>query len=566
VSRRRARAWAVLAAALLASGCGAPSSHGAALPSAAAPDGAKQTLTITVAVPGRGTSHGARKPAYVSRATVSMSVVVTPDGGPAAPPAIVNCGAVCSEDVAVAPGRVTIAVSLYDDIFARGDVLSTGSTTTTVAKGQTNAVKLTFDPVVADISVNVSSRFFQTSNQLVIGQPVTFANVFTAFDAAGFSIVGPGNFVDASGAPVTFAFNGGDPHVHFTVSSLSAPGNVPLAYDGHGAFGSLGVTGGALSRTFSYLTVLPPELQNAAHTLFPLDLAIGGDGNVWFTEVGVGSIFRRNPDGSISQFALPAHGNVNAGLGRGLVRTADGALWVAWGANYVRVDQTGAMTAYPIPPALTFYNVSSSTLNGSGGITFATDNRQLANVAPNGTVTQVTVPGSSGFSFSSLMLGSDNRVWFLDDGFAGTTLVAYATTSGTFSRYTPPALPGRVIFPGPDGKVWSVAGTSLERFDTATGSGTSSTLTVPAWTSGIGVNATVTDGAGNVYFADSGDSAIGRIDAALHVVEYPVYPGSLFPTGIARTSAGTLFYGDSGTFGGNGANGGGLGSVDPALF
>ncbi|MBV8367852.1 MAG: hypothetical protein JO036_02795 [Candidatus Eremiobacteraeota bacterium] len=570
MSRARVRSAAAAAALALLTACGSSATLPAVQQRASQPSGAKQTVTITVAVPARPTQQHARRPAYVSAGTASMAVTVAPDGGTTAPPLIVNCARLCSASVGVAPGNVTITVALYDDLFGRGNLLSRGTTTTTIVANVANTVKLTFDPVVQFFGFgNFVGSSLPFASALVIGQPATISNVFLAGDADGYVIVGPGAYTDANGAPVTFTFtNAGSGHTSLGVTSASAPGAVPLSYDGHGVVGTIAVSSSLGQTSYRYVSTLAPEQEDLTNAMWPQALALGADGNVWFVLTGVAKIFRRNGDGSISAFPLvvPSSGG---SIGRALVLAGDNALWVPFGNLYERVTAAGSVTTYPIPTPLSYYSIDTATRDASGKIVFATLDGKLASIANDGTVTQLTVPNASGFGFGSLLLGSDHRVWFLDhDAYGGTTLVAYDGT--TFTRYPTGSPAVQRIFAGPDGTLWVPWATanSLVKFDTA-GNRSSVALPAPAWSSFGGspdVAAAALDGKGNFYFADSGQSGIGRIDASLHAVEYPVSAGSLYPVAIVVGSDGKLYYGDSGQTGVNGPQFGGLGSVDPALF
>ncbi len=515
------------------------------------------SVTISVAVPKRANA-ARRRPAYVAPTTASMSVVVTPFGGPAAPPAIVACAATCSASLAVAPGTATFAITLYDGNLGRGSALSTGTLTATVVANTTNAFSVTFDPIVADFRVGLPSAG-PFVPPLVIGRPATVANVFFPYDADGNVIVGPGSYVDASGAPLTFAFtNNGAGHTQLGVTSQSAPGPVSLTYDGHGVRGSISASNGSHFTTASYVSSLPPEQQNATNTLYPYQLALGSDGNVWFTQSGTPALMRHNADGTISSFSTPISGIIGAGL----TLAGDGNLWFPYTGHYVRVTPAGQATDFTLPPALSSYEADSAAPDASGAIVFTTFGK-LGRLALDGTATVLYT--STGFGPRGAFAGPDQRVWFADTDASGTySLGAYG--NGVVSHYAV-TTPLGAVFSGPDGTIWAISGSKLIRYDTSGTllSTTPLTTAFGAFTGSI-ARSVARDAAGHVYFADPQGNAIGRLDASGAVLEYPTYWFASDPSSVVLTGDGRLYWNAFGTFGGNGNQGGGLGSVDPTLF
>ncbi len=517
-----------------------------------------QNVTISVAIPKRA-SAARRRPAYVAPTTASMGVTVTPFGGPAAPPVIVACAATCSASVAVAPGTATFVITLYDGVLGRGNALSTGTLTAAVVANKTNAFSVTFDPIVASFQIGVpSSGPFVPP--LVIGQPTTVPNVFFPLDADSNVIVGPGSYVDASGAPVTFAFtNSGGGHTQLGATSQSAPAPVSLTYDGHGVHGSMTVSNGSHFVTAPYVSSLPPEQQNATNTLIPYQLALGGDGNVWFTQVGTPALMRHNADGTISSFSVPP---ISGSIGFGLTLAGDGNLWFPYTGHYVRVTPAGQTTVYTLPSAFAYYDVTSAAPDASGAIVFTTYDGKLGRLALDGTATLLYT--STGFGLGSAFVGPDQRVWFADADNSGTpSLGAYG--SGTVSHYAV-ATPLGAVFAGPDGTIWSVYNGKLTRYDTAGAVLSTTPLTFGSgpFTGSIS-NSVARDAAGHVFFADRSNS-IGRLDASGTVVEYPTYTFASYPNSVVLGTDGRLYWNAFGLFGSNGPQGGGLGSVDPTLF
>ena len=118
-------------------------------------------------------------------------------------------------------------------------------------------------------------------------------------------------------------------------------------------------------------------------------ITAGSDGNVWFLETSAGKIGRITPAGVIAEFALPTRGSLY-----GIAAGADGNLWVKdYTGKIYRVTTGGALTSFTIPTA----NLSSDVelvLAPDGALWFPEDN-QLGRVTTTGTITEFTIPTSN---------------------------------------------------------------------------------------------------------------------------------------------------------------------------
>lgn len=187
-------------------------------------------VAFAIQIPTASTSSASRRPRYISAGT--KSVVVTYAGSRQT----ADCTATCSLQLMVAPGAVSFAISLYDGTAGNGNALATGQTTTTIAAGQNNVVKVTFNGIVASVALALGSA------TVTAGTPASVPVTVSAKDAAGYTIVGPEPYanpialgVDAStaatlsaavlsapSAPVTLAYNGSA-----GISALHVSANVP---------------------------------------------------------------------------------------------------------------------------------------------------------------------------------------------------------------------------------------------------------------------------------------------------------------------------------------------------
>jgi hypothetical protein len=199
--------FAALALLILAYGCS--SAVGSPTPTYGhATSAPAQTANVTFAIsPGSAASPAARarRPAYLSTATSSVSILPIVTGAPNQKALIVDIGAglpgctgsgtslTCSGSIAAPVGPTSFTVTTYDQKDALGDVLSSGTITVQVAASSTtstltNATSLTLNGVPASFAIAVSPQ------SLTIGSSATLSAVITAYDAAGAAIVGPGQY------------------------------------------------------------------------------------------------------------------------------------------------------------------------------------------------------------------------------------------------------------------------------------------------------------------------------------------------------------------------------------
>jgi hypothetical protein len=222
--KRSIRALIFALAMSAATGCGGSSSG--------APPSATQqlaTVNFTVVLPQPAANAARRSPRYVSAATQSASIIMTPNGGSAGAPTVVNCTTVCSAQIQAAVGSDTFAVTLFAGQNATGAPLSTGTLTQTIVLNQANAITVTLDGIVASLAVSLSP------NSLPSGTAATSNVTVNALDAAGDIIIAPGVYANASGTPITVTLTNSDDLGATTLSqtTLTAPTTgITLQYNG----------------------------------------------------------------------------------------------------------------------------------------------------------------------------------------------------------------------------------------------------------------------------------------------------------------------------------------------
>jgi virginiamycin B lyase len=154
-------------------------------------------------------------------------------------------------------------------------------------------------------------------------------------------------------------------------------------------------------------------------------IAVGSDGNLWFTEHDANQFARITPDGTVTEFPFEDIGAPN-----GIVNGPDGRLWIceqgAYNANtghqsygrIERVNTDGTIDAtYAIAPN-NWQNVPEDiTVGGDGKLWFTQFNAiqqtiyEISNVATDGTIQQYRTPNTNAGPGSPILAG-DGNVWF----------------------------------------------------------------------------------------------------------------------------------------------------------
>jgi virginiamycin B lyase len=190
------------------------------------------------------------------------------------------------------------------------------------------------------------------------------------------------------------------------------------------------------------------------------------EGNLWFIRnYEVGSIVRRAPDGTLSEFNLPAGGPPTS-----LTIGPGGDIWFTRAAD-----------------------------NSGGGAT-------IGRMTPAGAVTEFPLTPTS--RPSSIIAGPDGALWFVEQEKAGQ--IGRVTTSGEVTLFPlGPEVEPRQIVAGPDGALWfsesgepGPQGKSADRIGRITTSGEVRQLPIPF---GESTEALAADPRGQIWFTTQAD-------------------------------------------------------------
>jgi streptogramin lyase len=223
-----------------------------------------------------------------------------------------------------------------------------------------------------------------------------------------------------------------------------------------------------LSTDLSTKNIMTFALPHEGRAPGPLAIALGSDGNMWFTEIDRGSVARITPTGTVTEFSDVPHG-----AGFAIVNGPSGDLWFTTRVQRVigRIDTAGTITLFHLPEGDC---AQYALVDGPDGNLWFTDTctRSVGKMTPAGAVTEYPVaPCASSNALWGLSAARDGALWFTTTT-TNLSLACYGkiTTAGAVTLYTPSISADlRTIIRGPDGDLYAadVAGSHLVRITTA---------------------------------------------------------------------------------------------------
>jgi virginiamycin B lyase len=214
---------------------------------------------------------------------------------------------------------------------------------------------------------------------------------------------------------------------------------IAIGADGNPWFTADGVIGtfaGGGIRTFA-----PPSLAREQ-----ADIVAGPDSALWFTEEDTNSIGRITTSGLTTDYHLPdptKHGPDQIALG------ADGNLWFTEERGRIgRITPAGEITEWPIPRGASPIGIAA----GSDGNLWFTVADRIGRMTPAGVMTLTNAgtphPGP-------IVAGPDQTLWFTDatNGLVGTFSPSDRRSIRFFEPDGPSSAPS-AITSGPDGRLW----------------------------------------------------------------------------------------------------------------
>lgn len=280
----------------------------------------------------------------------------------------------------------------------------------------------------------------------------------------------------------------------------------------------------------------------------PADIALGPDGNMWFTEactngeLGSGKIGRIAPSGEIIELDVP----VKEGSPSYIQPGPKNELWFSWFAagTIGSISVSGAVKEYPVANGTTY------------GLTFASDGNMwfgdlqgnaVGRLTPDGTTTKFPLP-HEGQHPEDLTAGKDNSIWFTED-YGTIGAIGRITTQGQITEYplhpARPLAPRRADYPAvggiavaTDGAVWFTE-SNLNRIAKRSPAGTITEYSIPTPNSrAVGV---VAGTRGDVWFTEGYGNKFGHVTAQGKITEYKIPSPDSGPSGIALDASGNVW-------------------------
>jgi len=523
---------AIATLSLVLADCGGGSGGGSLTGSAVspiAPNAPGNTVSMSngsavITIPNRTVSTSARKrnALYVSPSSASIGIAV--NGGTPVYSSVastsslctpVTNGRTCTIPVYGPPGADTFVLNVYDGANGAGNLLETGTASTTVASGGTFSLSVTLQGVPASIALVPDTGATITStgvNAYSLDKCFAAQNVdIDALDADGNTILG-------AGAPTPALVSSDTTRIAITAPTVSAPNTFGLTRPTIGT-GSLTLTATmtpgigtpltqALTVTFPASTTICGYYSEYSIPSNPSEitaLAIGPDGNVWFTEIGTGKIGTITASGTVTEYptTLSGYGLVSyqnalwvtqhnqicefsltthtcttnypiaTGLESGstIAVGADGALWFDEVPDYTtykigRLNTTsGVATDYTVPVSNGNAVGMVADPTGAPYVWFCVSNaNEFYKVSTNALTLGAfsgpyVIPAVNGVNVQGMAAGPDQRIWYTEYDFDNADneshIGAITPSSGTIARYAITSGSGPVsITTGPDGAMW----------------------------------------------------------------------------------------------------------------
>jgi len=221
----------------------------------------------------------------------------------------------------------------------------------------------------------------------------------------------------------------------------------------------------------------------------PVGIAVGPDGNLWFTEGAGNQIGRITPAGVITEFALKASNSWPLQI----VAGPDGNLW---------------------------FTESNS--------------RRIGRTTPTGVITEFIVPGDFPEPHG-IAAGPDGNLWFTDPSYWGGSRIGRITPEGAFTMFPAHGWPTDIAA-GPDGNLWFTEHAGRIGRITPTGEITEFARLYD-WAQPEGIAAGPD---GNLWFTEY--NSIGRITPVGEITEFLYQTDTNYPMQIAAGPDGNLWF------------------------
>jgi virginiamycin B lyase len=515
---------AACAATMLAACANANGGNSTLPPQRGAGDGAareKTTLTLRVAIPRR--RRGVRTASYVSPATKSIAIAVTPSGGstahynanltPASNPHCTSAPLVCTLTIPVKPGKNAMAFATYDGLLdgngnPTGNELSANqAVAATIVKGKKNVVGVSLGGIPASVAF-VPGAGSALSGSTSAGYSIS--KCFSTPQSVGvLGVDADSNYILGPGAPAVSLSTGDALHLAVATPQPSSPNIF------------------ALTRP-----AIPKPATSVLLTARATPASATGAAAV---AAVIAVTFNADVCGTFTEYPTPTSGSSPEGIGVG----PDGALWVTeyWVNKIARITTDG-VASEPLPYAAAGSHPEYVAAGSDGNVWFTEfGGNRIGQQFIGGGLNEVSVttPNSQPDHIAS---GPDGNLWFTES--SGNN-IARVTTSFSFAEFPVPTTGSYPvgIAAGADGNLWFTEGTGNKIGRITTAGTVTAEFSIPTAAS---VPNDITAGPdGALWFTESAGK-IGRIALNGSITEFSVQTANSVPYDIAAGPDGALWF------------------------
>ncbi len=279
----------------------------------------------------------------------------------------------------------------------------------------------------------------------------------------------------------------------------------------------------------------------------PFNIALGPDGNMWFTEIAGNRVGRITFGGAITEFALPHAGSSPVDIAAG----PDGNMWFTEGAGRIgRITPAGKITEFS--NGLSAYSSPNGITAGTNSLWFtevgeAPYGIKIGKITTGGTIVkQYSIPTAYNSNPQNIALGWGGKLWIAEAN-AGNA-IGRSTLEGKMTIYTSGLSGGAYpqgITAGPDGNVWFTESGRPDQIGTITRTGTITEFSAGISKCGCNYNlyGIAVGPDGNLWFTETATNKIARITTAGKVTEFSKgLSADSGPLGITAGLRGTLWF------------------------
>jgi len=306
-------------------------------------------------------------------------------------------------------------------------------------------------------------------------------------------------------------------------------------------------TGGIVEYKLPAPPVKPADCFEACQASIG-SLALGADGNIWFTDNNRKVIGRISPAGQVKQFSVVLE---LVGGAQTIAAGPDGNLYVnasGGGGNkpdwILRVTPAGAITKLTAGqnPGGGFGTGPESITAGPDGNMWFTEfwTNRIGRLTPTGALTEFAIPTPDSGP-RGIVAGPDGNVWFVESG-RSRPAIARISTSGAIVEFPIGVGPSDIapydIVKGPDGNLWFTEMSAVGHIST---DGLITQVSLPQGSRPVQI---VVAPDGNLWYGDAGRNALVRLGVTGVTHTYPLPRRNSIPGGMAVGADGRIWFGE----------------------